>query len=505
MRDEADHYQAELGALERILGAPRSDLEVLLGPVLEKQVSVNQVYDLLGQSWAKLKELRQLCKDDWGVTWKDPEVATALAKANHFLQPGDTLSLDQAGNALAQACSRAVESGEAPLNLAHIREGEALLAVLLQEYLRAAAFYAQAAALPGLDPSLQWRYQSRRALILADLGREFMDNAALEECIHIYQDTVLTLVPRTQRSRDWATTQNDLGNVLGVLGQRRRGTRMLEESIIAFENALSEQGSKKVSLEWAATQNNLGNTLGILGQRENNTENLEKSLQAFECALEVRTQENSPREWATTQNNLGSVLQALGQRKNDTQLLKRSVEAYKQVLLQWTRDQAPLHWAATLNNLGTALRMLGEHRKSPRTLEKSVAAYRNALAERTRERVPQDWAMTQNNLGAALQKLGEREENTQILEHAIAAYENALKEWTHEQMPVAWAMTMANLAVAQKTLAQRLNDVGLARVALTGFEAVAQVFRSASHAQYYEFATEQVAKTQKILKELGGD
>ena len=113
--------------------------------------------------------------------------------------------------------------------------------------------------------------------------------------------------------------------------------------------------------------------------------------------------------------------------------------------------------------------------------------------------------MTQNNLGAALQKLGEREENTQILEHAIAAYENALKEWTHEQMPMAWAMTMANLAVAQKTLAQRLNDASLARVALTGFEAVAQVFRGASHAQYYDFATEQVAKTQKILKGLGGD
>ena len=488
-----------------MLGAPRSDLEALLEPALAKQVSVNQISDLLGQSWARLKELRQLCKDDWGVAWKDPQVATALAKANYFLQPGDTFSLDKAGNALARACSRAVESGEAPLNLARIRAGEALLGALLQEYSRAAEFYTQAAVVPGLDPSLQWRYQSRRALMLADLGREFMDNAALEECIHIYQDTVLTLVPKIQKPLDWATTQNDLGNALGVLGQRRRGTRMLEESVIAFENALSERGRDKTPLEWAATQNNLGNTLGILGQRQNNTEMLEKSLQAFECALEVRTQENSPREWAATQNNLGSVLQALGQRKNDAQLLKRSVEAYKQVLLQWTRDQVPLHWAATLNNLGTALRMLGEHRKSPRTLEKSVAAYRNALAERTRERVPQDWAMTQNNLGAALQKLGEREENTQILEHAIAAYENALKEWTHEQMPMAWAMTMANLAVAQKTLAQRLNDVGLARVALTGFEAVAQVFRDASHAQYYEFATEQVAKTQKILKGLGGD
>ncbi len=365
MTDEAGHTQAELDALQRRLGAPRSDLEALLQPALAQQVSVNQVSDLLGQSWARLKELRQLCKDDWGVAWKDPEVATALAKANHFLQPGDTFSLDKAGNALAQACARAVESGEAPLNLAHIRAGEALLGALLQEYRRAAEFYAQAAVLPGLDPSRQWRYQSRRALILADLGRDFMDNAALEECIHIYQDAVLTLVPKIQKPLDWATTQNDLGNALGVLGQRRRGTRMLEESVIAFENALSERGHETVSLEWAATQNNLGNTLGILGQRENNTQMLEKSLQAFECALEVRTQENSPRDWASTQNNLGSILQALGQRKNDTQLLKRSVEAYKQVLLQWTRDQAPLHCAATLNNLGTALRMLGERRNSP--------------------------------------------------------------------------------------------------------------------------------------------
>ena len=60
---------------------------------------------------------------------------------------------------------------------------------------------------------------------------------------------------------DWATTQNNLGNVLRILGERESGTARLEEAVAAYRAALEERTRERVPLDWAATQNNLGNAL----------------------------------------------------------------------------------------------------------------------------------------------------------------------------------------------------------------------------------------------------
>ena len=65
-----------------------------------------------------------------------------------------------------------------------------------------------------------------------------------------------------------------------------------------------------------------------------------------------------------------------------------------------------------------------------------------------------------------------------------------------------WAMTMANLCAVRKALAKQLGDVELTRRVLTGFGAVAEVFREASHAHYYELIVEQVALTRKLEQNL---
>lgn len=503
--DELDAaYKTELDAACKKLHAERSDLAHLLSYIHGNQVSRQQVPVLLKKAYTRLKELRENGPHLSDRATSEPEIAASIEQADHALQAGGIFSLVNADKAYEKAYRRCLELEDKAVSAAQIRARQASIAAATQQYRHAAGLYEEAATIPGLDVPLRWQYQIKHALVLEDLGREFMDNAALEQAIDLYETTILDLAPRKECPEGWATTQNHLGNVLGILGQRQRGTQMLERSIMAFKYTLSERSRERVPLDWAATQNNLGNALGLLAQRQGDTEMLEESVAAFERALEERTREQTPEDWATTQNNLAAALQILGQRKNDTQLLKKSVEAYKNVLRESTRESAPLDWASTLNNLGTVLRMLGERRKGPRTLEQSVAAYNSALAERTRDRVPQDWAMTQNNLGAALQKLGQRQEDPQILEQSIAAYENALKEWTRERMPMAWAMTMANLGVARKTLAEQTKDVEIARQAVTAFEAVSEVFRNASHAQYYELSEEQRAKTLKVLVELGG-
>ncbi len=67
-----------------------------------------------------------------------------------------------------------------------------------------------------------------------------------------------------------------------------------------------------------------------------------------------------------------------------------------------------------------------------------------------------------------------------------------------------WAMTMANLAVARRTLAEATGDAGQAARAVVELEAVCDVFRELSHAQYSELSIDQLAKARKLVEALAG-
>ncbi len=491
-------YLAALNAACLKLPAELSDLERLLDPIHSMQVPKQQVSALLQQVWRRLNTLRESRAEVVDQAGRHPAIARLLDLAFSRLQAGEAFSLDDADAAFEQAYRQCIVLGSAAELSASIRAVQAQIAAVQLAHRRAGSLYAEAATTAGLSMPLQWQYHARHALVLVDLGRDFLDATALEQAIELYETQVLALAPRLERPDDWAATQHDLGNALCALGQRQRGTWMLDKAIKAFGCALAERSRERAPLDWAATQDGLGNTLGVLAQRHADVEMLEQSVAVFQSALKERTRDRSPHDWAMTQNNIGTVLLALGQRKQDKTILRQASDAYKNVLQVWTREREPLEWAITMNNLSTALRMLGELRTGPRTLEQAVAACRSALAGITRALVPQTWAMTQNNLGAALYKLGERQHDVQALEAAADAYENALEEWTRERAPMAWAMTMANLCATRKLLAEQLGDIELVHSVLTDYAGVADVFRHASHAQYYELVTEQVALTRKL-------
>jgi tetratricopeptide (TPR) repeat protein len=500
-------YNAELTAACHNLQAEKSDLEHLIGIIRDKQIPPQQVSWLLKEIWQRLKTLRKSQAGLSELINDDPESTPWVEQAFSHIQSGENFSLNEANAIFEQIYKHCHATGVSPGRntpelTAAVRAIQALIAAIKLDHRDAANLYAQAAGTRGLDVSLQRKYQLQLGRVLEDLGRDFMDDAALLDAIGLYENELLDLAPKEERPDDWAATQHHLGNALSALGQRQRGTRLLERAIVAFENALSVHGRERDPLNWAAAHHSLGNALGILAQRHADTDMLEQAVEAFESALEVRTQEQTPQDWAVTQNSYATALLSLGQSKKDSKMLKHASEAYKNVLKVWTREQGPLQWAATMNNLGTALRVLGEHRKGPRTLEQSVAAYRSALSERTRERVPYDWAMTQNNLGAALHKLGSREELPQYLHAAIEAYQQSLNELTRERGLLTWAMTMANLAAARKALAELTCDVDHVHAALSDFQTVGSVFREASHAQYYELVTEQIALLRKLEKRI---
>ena len=80
-----------------------------------------------------------------------------------------------------------------PENLAHDFAVQAEAEASRRAYQEASELYAQAASVKGLDLPLQWQYRNQQALMLAEFGREFRNNAALEDAISLYQNTVVEL------------------------------------------------------------------------------------------------------------------------------------------------------------------------------------------------------------------------------------------------------------------------------------------------------------------------
>jgi hypothetical protein len=78
--------------------------------------------------------------------------------------------------------------------------------------------------------------------------------------------------------------------------------------VTAYRAALEERTRERVPLQWATTQNNLGTALSMLGERESGTARLEEAVAAFTACLTV-TESVWPPEW----------LNQLRVRENETQ------------------------------------------------------------------------------------------------------------------------------------------------------------------------------------------
>src|SRR5437773_4774430 len=129
---------------------------------------------------------------------------------------------------------------------------EADLRKLLQEELLAASLLetkfrfddAEAKYREVLEKSGSWpKARSDFAWFLIQRG-EVIDpapgNAKLHEALELCRGT-LVFTSRQTAPQDWATTQNNLGNVLSALGKRvsgEQGAQYLEQSMAAYRAAL---------------------------------------------------------------------------------------------------------------------------------------------------------------------------------------------------------------------------------------------------------------------------
>ena len=118
--------------------------------------------------------------------------------------------------------------------------------------------------------------------------------------------------------------QNNLGNTLLGLGQRKTSTKLLKQAVVAYRAALKEFPCERAPLKWAIAQTNLGVALWALGRQGKDSDLLKQAVAAHRAALARVSREQDALEWATVQTNLGNALWALGYGTKDSDFLKQA-------------------------------------------------------------------------------------------------------------------------------------------------------------------------------------
>lgn len=297
--------------------------------------------------------------------------------------------------------------------------------------------------------------------------------AILEESVAAYRELLTELSPE-RTPLDWASAENNLGNSLLAIGEERGGPE-LDEAIAAYREALKQRPRQSVPLDWAATETGLGNGLYAIGIRESGTSKLEEAVAAYRAALQESTRDRAPVIWATLQNNLGNLLGDLGIRQNDTGKLEDAVTAYREALKERTRERFPIAWATTQYNLADTLVSLAAGATEIDSLKQAATGYRAALEEFTQQRAALYWAKAQNNLGYTLFRIGKAEAGIGALEEAVTAYREASKESTRESSPQDWAMEQNNIGDALWEISQRDSGPQALQGAVAAYQNVLQV------------------------------
>ena len=215
-----------------------------------------------------------------------------------------------------------------------------------------------AAPTPGFDAEWRGKIAVTYGLALARIGDQRGDNQALREAVSAFRQA-LTVITRERVPLDWATTQNNLGNTLRVLGERGDDAA-LNDAVTAYREALTVCTRERVPLAWAMTQNNLGTALQRLGERGDDAA-LNDAVTAYREALTVRTRERVPPQWAMTQENLALVLAAQAERSGDCSLIAEAISALDGAIEEFARRDAPDFLARARQNrdvvLATARRL----------------------------------------------------------------------------------------------------------------------------------------------------
>jgi len=275
----------------------------------------------------------------------------------------------------------------------------------------AAAFRASLEVYSRDDQPADWaqvQFDLGRTLVL--LNAEVGGTAHLDEAIEAYAMAQLEWTQARDHT-NWAVAQINKAGALKLLGEMQAGTDGLEQAAEAYRAAMAAAGS---DIDHASAENQLGNVLRLIGMRTGNPERFVEAIAAHRAALAAYPLGDPTRSYpmrrAAVSYDLGASLFELSRHVSHGGPLDEAIVAFRDAADTFATDRARygLQWALAMRNLGGALAMRGMRSPETADLEAAIASYRDALSEMTRERFPVDFAWAQYNLGIALIETGRR-------------------------------------------------------------------------------------------------
>lgn len=199
---------------------------------------------------------------------------------------------------------------------------------------------------------------------LVVLGQEKADIDILKRTIEDIEDALQGCNPE-ESLQEWVALQNDYATSLHALGQLDTGATVsiLNEAMEAYKSLLPLLKRQENPLKWALVLHNIAMVFQDLGAHSKGSRTLERSISAFNNALTERTSDIAPLEWAVTQNNAAVSMQILGEIQQDADILKESILSYSNALTKLTQEKNPLAWVISTGNLSSVCTILAEQIK----------------------------------------------------------------------------------------------------------------------------------------------
>jgi uncharacterized caspase-like protein len=315
---------------------------------------------------------------------------------------------------------------------------------------------------PASDPQAFGALQNDLGNVLQLIGSRGGDHGALDAAAVAYREAANTFAALNAPTQA-AIVQNNLGNVLKALGERETGTARFDEAVAAYTGAAERLRAFGLTDQAALAMINAGITERLIGMRVSGTARLDRSVAALRGALSTLSRATYPREWLIASTELGQTLVALGERSGNAQPLSEAIALYRDALALATRENAAYHWSRIHEWLGHALVAQAGQRPGTADYVAALAAYRSALEERPRIQAPGEWAALQASIGATEATLFERDNDIRHLREAATALRAALEIHTRAVAPEAFAHTRYNLGFVLRRLGEETNDVAALR------------------------------------------
>ncbi len=442
--------------------------------------------------------LKTILDERKALSLDDPDLQRLVAAADQAIGEGAIKTarslLDEAKEAVEKSRDT-IENVEAQARAKRIANAEVLFksaetAELDFDFGGAAKDYASAFDwVKDADKELAAKYKQREADALQSIFSFRGDAEAMDQSIAAYE-LALTFLDKSAHGPQWAKTVNNLANSYSVLAERVFDTAPAEKAIALYRQSLAVE--ERPAQERATTYSNLGISLHTLAMRRNDSALYSEAEAAFAEALRLRDKEKDKAGWALDLLNAANLDIGLADRNGEKERYAKAEKLITEALAVLDPQADKLRWAQGKNNLAIVQRVLGANAGDIERIRGALKTYQEILPVFDRKTFPLDWANTNGNIAIAHTNIGAMQADAEEFKQALGFYELAFQELTREKSPVFWAKLQNSYGMTQQVLGMLNSDT-------SKLEQAAQSFRNALSIRARNVNAEQWAESQMFL------